>query len=221
MYGDENFKRFDDNLIDQCQRIMSLHLTTLGTGTYKDKMNQKMNEKIVEIFKEWKSKDAKNRLKAVLMFTHDSSILPFYNNFQPNNWKCSLENYLNKYEDSSKHQFDNNCIDMIRFTANLLFEVYEDNSEWFISLKYNNEKIRLIGNSNFIKLDEFIKILEDNSKSQEWSKICRKIKPYKNIPSWMMILSITLFSIVVILCGVIIMKKNEIDKDASKVYEAI
>lgn len=107
-------------------------------------------------------------LKLLLLSGHDSNVAGFLFTFFPKNYECILNNYRNGlYSIVAEKPYGVNpvtkCIDSIKFTSNVLLELYtRDNpEEYFVSLKYNNEELDIgQGKDGDFKLDDFLTIID-------------------------------------------------------------
>ena len=77
-------------------------------------------------------------VKFYAFFAHDVNLALIFQFFEFNNLNCLLEIYENFVE--NPESFSGDCL-LIKYAANLIFEVFEEGGEKFVDVFYNNKNI--------------------------------------------------------------------------------
>ena len=172
-YNDPQFKQVDASLMEQCIYLNTFHGFKLNSGEYVKAINQKINQKVIQTLEDFLNPKIEKKEKAVLFSGHDTSLESFWNNFFPDNWKCVLGNYKAKYSKQEDGDLGlGECVDLLKFSSNMLFEVYEEDNDFFVNFRFNNKLVYMNELNKKVSVNQIIKILRDNTNG-EWDMICR------------------------------------------------
>lgn len=206
-YSQPNFNA-SETLIDQCHY---LHAAI----QYIDSSNPKFAKMIsTPIFKVIKQKllnlDKSNEI-ALTFSGHDTTVTAIMSIFHPDNYLCILNEYRKHYApDEYDPSIHNKCILTVKFTANVIFEVFmSSNTQKMVAMRYNNEPLPVFGGKSVIKLEDFMDIVDDII-DNDYDDKCVNDYPLKWYLKWLLVLSWVLigFLVLVALCFAVRKKRN-------------
>ena len=221
-FNDHEFDKFDASLMEQCVYLNTFHGFRLNSGDYVKAINQKINQKVIQILEDFLNPKIEKKEKAVLFSGHDTSLESFWNNFFPDNWKCVLGNYKAKYGRQEEGDLgEGQCVDLIKFSANMLFEVHEEEGEFLMNLRFNNRLVFMNGGNKKVSVKEVIQLLKDSANG-DWDKICRPEVTDKKIGAGLMYLFIATTILVLLTVGYYVsLSRTEKKSTADYEYNAI
>jgi hypothetical protein len=240
-YNDPKFTKYDDNVIEQCIYLTTFYGFKVNSGDHVIAVNQKLNEKVINMLKEVTDDKVKDKQKVYTFFSHDTNLESFWNNFFPEHWHCVIDRYHQKHGDkrtedrgdrtpwtkgllTTEGGRDPNecCMELVKFTANIILEIYKSEGVYHVNFKYNNKVVYLPGRTSAIKMTEAIEILQKNTRS-DWDQICRP-ETHKNMPHPGLIVGFG-FSAVLALAAIAwllhILRKRQWRHNMDIVYDAI
>lgn len=224
-YSDSEFKKYDEKLLEQCYYLNTFYGFRLYTGKHFLINTQKFNEKMIDLLNGFSDKTNKKNPNVQLFMAHDTTIQFFLGNFFPDNWMCVLDNYKAKYD---KKQNNNpilkDCVDILKFTSNLLFEVIEEEGapELSINVLYNNVPLFLTSEKKPVPVSWFVEKLKYNIRG-DWDDLCRPKAPMKTFTKVLFTVFVlstcVIVALLVYLC--ILKRKNLSNSAKEEVYEPL
>lgn len=119
------------------------------------------------------------------------------------------------------------CIDSIKFTANVMLEVFEKEDQkgnLFVGIRYNNKPIALTANSMYLGLKEFIDLLESNV-SDDITKYCGFIEPMRDKSrvwiEWGIYIGIAIAVVLVLILMISLREKGQEKKKYASLTEKL
>lgn len=229
-YNDPDFKHYDESVIEQCVHLTTFYGFKVNSGDYLYGVNQKLNERVIAALEDF-ANGVQPRIRSQIFFSHDTNLESFWGNFFPEHWQCVMKNYQAKYGDkasdgdffdASEGESDAFCMDLVRFTANIVMEIYQEKNEWKVNFRFNNKPVFLPGEVEPVSLKKIVHILKQNTRP-DWDNMCLPT-PYtertSTIVYWVFAASIVL-AVIAVATLYVASKRYRLQANQDVRYEAI
>lgn len=195
--NDPDFSATDEILYTQCLYLSTYQIFRLHSGDHFNLVNQKLNQRITKILKNV-LEGKRNGLKVALFSSHDSNLAIFLNNFFPNQYLCVLEAYQDKFgptfeNSESPKVSDGFCLEIMRFSANIVLEVYEADDQLYVEFLVNNVRVDLDYTKKDLTLRSLINVLENNT-TDKWDQICAEDRGIERLSNPLIFFTILTFA---------------------------
>ena len=157
-----------ENLIEQCSYNLYLNdFAVFDDENIFKTSSYNIFRLILEKLEIFKGDDkAEIDLKGVFLSGHDDNVSALLLLLKPDNSNCLLEQYKSKFhknyiQDEKIKNEKNECFYDLGYTTNVIIELYEQNSELLINIRFNGKYLKLTDNSNDMKYEDFLNLLKN------------------------------------------------------------
>lgn len=96
------------------------------------------------------------------------------------NYECLMAKFReNQHSTNNKNIKSLKCLDNVEFGSNLLFELFIQNSQYYVNMRYNGKILKICGNEDEdktpvhdCKLDDFEEWLKDSFMLEDFAEFC-------------------------------------------------
>lgn len=159
-YGRPEFQAYTWDALEACELLNAFFHFASTSVDHHRLVTPYLNLRVVDALKSIGKLGAP---KLVALHGHASTLAAFLNNFFPNNHKCILKKLAQESDPNKGKGIDEDCVDSIKFTANVMLEVFEKEETkgaLFVGLRYNNVPLKLSKESMYMELGQFVRHLE-------------------------------------------------------------
>ena len=173
-YSQKDFK-VDESLIDQCHLFSSVYLVYPVRDMQISRLS---NTPIFRIIVDSLKAIGTSKEKVLTFSGHDTNVHHILSVFYPMECECVVNEYRRLYNPSRYDpSMKKNCYLQVRFTANIIIEVFEaEDKKMFVMMKLNGEELPIFQGKTTVELSQFIKALSDEIEPS-FDHLCLGKKP--------------------------------------------